>query len=141
MEIAEAKRELKVIKEIQADIDSVNNEIERLYTTITKMTTATDCQRIKSASDSRVEETLEKIDKYRSRLVPLVNEMVEYKDRCMRTIEKVQPNTLRTILIYYYFQNNTLEKTAEMLGHSYQWTYALFTSALEKYCAVHDRNR
>lgn len=138
MTIQQAKMELKEIKVLQADIDVVNEEIEMLYGTITRMTSSLDKLGVQSSSQNRLEETLIKIDKYRTRLQKLVGEMISHKEKCLAIVEKIEPKTLRTILMYYYFQNHTLEQTAEYLNHSYQWTYDLFTSALEKYCELHD---
>jgi hypothetical protein len=65
-----------------------------------------------------------------------VIEDLEYKNKCLDKVEKIEPRSLQKILIYYYFQNYTLEKTAEMIGKSVRWTYEMYLTALDKYSEV-----
>ena len=78
------------------------------------------------------------IEEYRGRLSSLLIEHVKYKNRCLEKVRKIEPVNLQKVLIYYYFNDFTLEKTAEVLDRSYQGTYKMFTTALKKYCEISD---
>lgn len=132
----EAKNELRPIKEISKDIESVELEIERLMAVAMKMTPNYDPNLGSPSYHNKIEEALIKVEEYRSRLQHLVLKSLDYKNRCLNKISQVEPTTLRTILILYYFQDLTLEKTAEKLDRSYQWTYELYCSALDEYAKL-----
>ena len=132
----EAKNELKPIKEISKDIESVELEIERLMAVAMKMTPNYDPNLGSPSYHNKIEEALIKVEEYRSRLQHLLVKSLDYKNRCLNKVSQVEPTTLRTILILYYFQDLTLEKTAEKLDRSYQWTYELYCSALDEYAKL-----
>ena len=132
----EAKNELKPIKEISKDIESVELEIERLMAVAMKMTQNYDPNLGSPSYHNKIEEALIKVEEYRSRLQHLLVKSLDYKNRCLNKVSQVEPTTLRTILILYYFQDLTLEKTAEKLDRSYQWTYELYCSALDEYAKL-----
>lgn len=132
----QAKKELRVVKDMEKDIRAVELEIERLMAIATKMTPNYDSDHIQGGNSSRVEDALIQVEKYRQRLAHLLLESVDYKNRCLNKVQEIKPKSLQSVLIYYYFQNNTLEKTAELLGKSYQWTYTIFTSALDEYAKI-----
>jgi hypothetical protein len=131
----EAKRELRPLKEMQKDIQAVEDEINRLMTVATKMTTNLDALP-SGTPQNKIEEALIKIEEYRGRLTNLLLKSLEYRTRCLAKVELIHPASLRKILIYYYFQNFTLEKTAEELDRSYQWTHTMLQTALDKYSEV-----
>lgn len=132
----EAKRELKPIKRMESRIRSIEQEIESLMTIATKMTPNYDGNRVQGTPKNKIEEATIKIEEYRSRLARYLLESLDYKNRCLNKVEQMETGTLRTILILYYFQDKTLEKTAEELGKSYQWTYELFKDALDEYAKI-----
>lgn len=132
----EAKRELKPIKEMESEIRSVEEEIERLMALATKMTPTYNPDKVSGTPRNRLEEATIKLDEYRSRLSKMIQNSLEHKNRCLNKVGKIEQTTLRAILIYYYFQDNTLEQTAEKLKKSYQWTYELYTTALDEYCKI-----
>ena len=132
----EAKSELRPLKEYAKDIKSVEDEIERLMAVATKMTPNYDITPVSGTPKNKIEEALVKVEEYRGRLSKLLLKTLEHKDRCMRKVEQIEPRSLQKILIYYYFQDYTLEKTAEMIDRSYQWTYEMFLTALDKYCEI-----
>lgn len=132
----EAKRELKPIKDQENEIRSFEEEIERLMALATRMTPSYDPNKVSGSPSNRLEEAIVKIEEYRSRLSKMILANLDYKNRCLNKVQKIEPTTLRTILIYYYFQDNTLEQTAEKLDKSYQWTYELFKSALDEYAKL-----
>ena len=131
----EAKRELRPIKEMESDIRAVELEIERLMTVATKMTP--NYNPIGSGgSGNRVEEAIIKVDEYRSRLTNLIMESLVKKNECLNKVSKIEPASLRKILILYYFHNLTLEKVAELIGKSPRWTYEMYLTALDEYCKI-----
>lgn len=132
----EAKRELKPIKEMELRIRSIEEEIERLMAVATKMTPSYDGNKIQGTPKNRIEEATIKIEEYRAKLSKVLLKSLDHKNKCLNKVEKIETGTLRTILILYYFQNKTLEKTAEEIGRSYQWTYELYQSALDEYAKI-----
>jgi hypothetical protein len=131
----EAKRELRPIKEMESDIRAVELEIERLMTVATKMTP--NYNPIGSASgNNKLEEAVIKIDEYKSRLTNLIMESLVRKNECLNKVAKIEPASLRKILLLYYFHNLTLEKTAEIIGKSPRWTYEMYLTALDEYCKI-----
>lgn len=129
----EAKRELKPIKEMESRIRSIEEEIERLMAAATRMTPNYEGDRVSGTPKNKIEEATIRIEEYRSKLSKMLLKSLDYKNRCLNKVEKIETGTLRTILIYYYFQNKTLEETAEEMDRSYRWTYEMYTSALDEY--------
>ena len=134
----EAKKELRPIKEMESDIRSVELEIERLMTVATKMTPNYEGP-VQGSGGNRTEDAIIKIEEYRGRLSNLINESLDYKARILNKVEQIYPRTLRSVLMFYYFSNNTMERTAELLQHSYQWTYSMYQSALDEYCKISEK--
>lgn len=132
----DAKRELQPLKSIDRDIKAVEQEIERLMTVATKMTTNYDPINVSGTPRNKLEDVIIKMDEYKSNLSKYLLNYLDRKNECLNKVQKIEIGTLRTILIYYYFQNKTLEQTAELINKSYQWTYELFQDALEEYCKI-----
>ena len=132
----EAKRELRPIKDMEKDIRSVELEIERLMALATKMTTNYDGINIQSTPRNKIEETMIKVEDYRARLSSMLLKHLEYKNKCLNKVSKIEPASLRKILIYYYFQDRTIEQTAEIIDKSPRWTHTMFDAALDEYCKI-----
>lgn len=132
----DAKRELRPIKEMESRIRSIEEEIERLMAVATKMTPNYDANKVTGTPKNKIEEATIKIEEYRSKLSKLLLNSLDYKNRCLNKVEKIETGTLRTILILYYFQNKTLEQAAEEMEKSYRWTYDIYTSALDAYAEI-----
>ena len=131
----EAQKELRPINEMESDIRAVELEIERLMTVATKMTPNYDP--IGSGSqNNKLEEAVIKINDYKTRLTNLIMESLVHKNECLNKVQKIEPASLRKILILYYFHNMTLEKTAELIGKSPRWTYTMFVTALDEYAKI-----
>ena len=133
---SEAKHELKPIKDMEKDIRSVELEIERLMAVATKMTTNYDGINVQGSPKNKLEEAMIKIEQYRSKLSVMMLKHLDYKNHCLNKVEQIQPKSLQKILIYYYFQDKTLEQTAEIIDRSYQWTYTMYQTALDKYSEI-----
>lgn len=118
------------------DIQSYEDEIERLMAVATKMTTSYSPMNVSSTPENKMENAIIKLEDYKSRLSDKILENLELKNRCLDKVEKIEPKSLQKILIYYYFQNYTLEKTAELIGKSVRWTYDMYLTALDKYSEV-----
>ena len=132
----EAKSELRPIKDMEKDIHSIELEIERLMTIATKMTTNYDGVNVQGSPRNKIEETMVKVETYRSRLSKTLLDYMDYKNRCMNKVSKIEPASLRKILIYYYFQDKTIEQTAEIIDKSTRWTHTMFDMALDEYCKI-----
>ena len=132
----EAKKELRPIKDMERDIRSVEDEIERLMAVATKMTTNYDGINVQGTPTNKMEEAVIKVEKYRAKLSSLILKHLDYKNKCLDKVEQIQPKSLQKILIYYYFQDCTLEETAEKIERSYQWTYEMYKTALEEYAKI-----
>ena len=132
----EAKNELRPIKEINADIRTMELEIERLMTVATKMTPNYDPNLGSSSYHNKIEEALIKIDKYRGRLSHLMLESLDYRNKCLNKIEKIEPKSLQKFLVLYYYQDKTLEQVSEIVDRSPRWTYERFCSALDAYAKI-----
>ena len=132
----EAKRELAPLKDMEKDIRSVEDEIERLMAVATKMTTTYDPINVTGSPKNKLEEAIVKLEDYKDRLSKLVLENLAYKNRCLDKVYQIEPKSLQKILLYYYFQNYTLEKTAELIGKSERWTYEMYLTALDKYSEI-----
>ena len=136
MTIREAKKELRPIKDMEKDIRSVEEEIERLMAVATKMTTNYDGINVQGTPMNKLEEAVVKVEQYRSKLSKMMLKHLDYKNQCLNKVEKIQPKSLQKILIYYYFQDCTLEQTAEKIDRSYQWTYTMYLTALKEYAKI-----
>ena len=132
----EAKKELRPLKSLDSDIRAVELEIERLMTVATKMTTNYDPVNVSGTPRNKLEDVIIKMDEYKANLNKYLLNYLDRKNECLNKVQKIETGTLRTILIYYYFQNKTLEQTAEAINKSYQWTYELFQDALDAYCEI-----
>lgn len=136
MTLKEAKRELRPLKDMAKDMQSVEDEIDRLWAVATKMSSSIDPVVVSVTPNNRMEEAVVKLEEYKGRLSKLLIDSLEYKNRCLNKVEQIQPRSLQKILLYYYFQDYTLEKTAELLDRSVRWTYEMYKTALEKYSEI-----
>lgn len=132
----EAKRELRPIKDMDSDIRSIEMEIERLMAVATKMTANYDPMNVSSTPNNKMEEAILKIEEYRSRLSKMLLKSLDYRNACLNKIEQIEPASLQKILVLYYFQDKTIEQTAEAINHSVRWTYDMYTTALDKYAEI-----
>lgn len=136
----QAKKELRPIKDLEADIRSVELEIERLMTVATKMTPAYDGTKISGSHANRIEDALIKVEEYRGRLANLLLDSVRHKAHCLEKVNKIDITTLRTILRLYYFEDCTIEQIAENIDKTPRWTYELYLSALDEYAKISEKN-
>lgn len=132
----QAKNELRPLKDMAKNIRSIEDEILRLETLATRMTPNYESSPVSGTPKNKMEEAVVKLETYRSRLSHAIIDTLDYRQRCRDKIDQIQPRTLQTILNYYYVQDNTMEQTAELIGKSYQWTYELYKTALEKYAEI-----
>lgn len=132
----DAKRELKPIKDMERDIRSVELEIERLMAVATKMTTNYGQVNVQGTPRNKIEEATIKIEEYRVRLSAMLLKHLDYKNHCLNKVSQINPKSLQKILIYYYFQDKTLEQTADLIGKSPRWTHTMFDEALDKYSEI-----
>ena len=132
----EAKQELRPLKDYAKDIRAVELEIERLMAVATKMTPNYDITPVSGTPKNKIEEAIEKVEEYRGRLSKLILRSLDRKSKCLQKVEQIEPQSLQKILFYYYFQDYTLEKTAEKIERSYQWTYEMYLTALDKYSEI-----
>ena len=100
------------------------------------MTTNYDPINISGTPRNKLEDVIIKMDEYKANLSKYLLSYLDHKNQCLNKVQKIETGTLRSILIYYYFQNYTLEQTAEAINKSYQWTYELFQDALDAYCEI-----
>ena len=131
----EAKEELHKIKYMDLRIKSVELDIERIEAVAMKMTPSYDG--ISTATHrNKIEEALIKKEEYKSRLAKYVLKQLEFKDRCLTKIEKMQPESLQQFLLFYYFDGLTMERISEIIGKTPRWTYELFCTALDEYAKI-----
>ena len=131
----EAKKELRPIKDMDSNIRSIELELERLMAVATKMTTNYDPINVSSTPNNKLEEAVMKMEEYRGRLSKMVIKSLDYRNKCLNKIEKIDP-ALGKVLILYYFQNKTLEQTAEVLEKSPRYTYTKYLNALDEYAKI-----
>lgn len=132
----EAKQELRPLKDYAKDIRAVELEIERLMAVATKMTPNYDITPVSGTPKNKIEEAIEKVEEYRGRLSKLILRSLDRKSKCLQKVEQIEPQSLQKILLYYYFQDYTLEKTAELIDRSERWTYEMYLTALDKYSEI-----
>ena len=133
---SEAKKELRPIKDLDSEIRSIELEIERLMAVATKMTANYDPMNVSSTPKNKLEEATIKIDEYRRRLSRMVLKSLDYRNKCMDKIEKMETPSLRKILLLYFFQDKTIEQTAETIDRSVRWTYEMYATALDEYAKI-----
>ena len=129
----EAKNELRPIRDMEAEIKSMMLEIERLDAIRTKMTPSYDADKVSGTKGNKIEEATIKILDYRERLAKKTTEKLEYMERCVGKIEKIEPSSLRKFLRFYYLDGLTIERISEIIDKTPRWTYELFCSALDEY--------
>lgn len=132
----EAKNELRPIRQMGSKIKSIELEIERLEAVATKMTPSYDPNKTNNAYHNKIEEAVIKKEEYRGRLAKWLLKQLDYKNRCLNKIEKIQPESLQQLLTLYYYQGLTIEQISEVMEHSPRWTYDMFCSALDKYAEL-----
>lgn len=132
----DAKNELRPIRQMGSKIKSIELEIERLEAVATKMTPSYDPNKGSGSYHNKIEEAVIKKDEYRTRLAKWLLKQLDYKNRCLNKIERIEGGTLQQILTLYYYQGLTLEQVSEVMEKSPRWTYELFCTALDEYAKV-----
>ena len=132
----EAKNELRPVKDMEKDIKTIEQEIERLTVIATRMTPSYDADKISTAQRNRIEEAVIRMVEYKDRLTGMMLKSLEYKNRCLNKIQRIEPQSLQKFLIYYYYQGRTIEEISEMIDKTPRWTYELFCAALDEYAKI-----
>ena len=132
----EAKNELRELKSLDSRIKSIELEIERLEAVATKMTPSYNANRPSNTPHNKIEEAVIKKEEYRQRLAKWMLRQLDFKNKCLNKIERIEPSSLRQFLILYFFNGKTMEQMAEIVGKTPRWTYELFCCALDEYAKV-----
>jgi len=121
---------------MEADIKTYELEIERLMAVATNMTPNYNGDRVSGTPLNKIEEAVIKIDAYKRRLLGVTIRSLDYKNKCLNKIQKIEPASLQKFLILYYFQGKTIEEISEIIDKTPRWTYELFCTALDEYAKI-----
>ncbi len=129
-----AKEYLQQLKEMDNLINTYAEEIIRAEQI--GMSTTAKLRDVPSRSGDNSDKVAETavctVDLENSMAIQIRN-LILIKKRANEILQKVLPLQFRTVLMKYYFQNKTLEQTADEMSISYQWACELHNRALREF--------
>ncbi len=130
----DAKEYLEQLKKIDDLIKSLEEEYDRLMTRATN--TAVKYRDVVAHSgecSSPQEQNGPELAEYSSKIKEMQKELNATKNKAMDIIKQIQPIEYQIILIKYYIQNKTIERTAEEMRTSYRWAAELKKRAVKEF--------
>ncbi len=87
----------------------------------------------KSQNYNRISDSAVAVVELEDEIAHQIVKLLLVKKKASMILDKVTPLRFQTVLLKYYFQNKTLEQTAEEMNVSYQWVCELHKKALKEY--------
>lgn len=128
-----AKEQLLQIRELEDYIKTMQDEIDVVWARLTSTTAPIKEMNVKTSKSDTMPETIEKVIKMRSAINEKIDYYVDLKNEAREIIDQIRPLNYQCVLIKYYFQNKTFEKTAVEMNMSYQWICELHNRALQEF--------
>ena len=122
------KEQLKELKEIDKDIDCLQQQLDLEKAKIATVDYTKD--RVQS---SNYEDVYDRIDDYNDRIVAKIDLLISKKQDLRKFVDSTLTGPHWQVINYYYFCNGyTWEKIAVDLNYSYQHVHYLHGRALQK---------
>lgn len=129
-----SKEYLHQLKSLNDLVSACQDEIDTLRALATRITSAPkEVSVMESHDKSKIEKIMPKLLELEADMNYYIDSLIDLKAEAQRYIMLVRPIKLQTVLIKYYMQNKTFEKTAVEMGKSYQWVCELHGRALQAF--------
>lgn len=135
------KEFLKNIKRADLIIQTMQEDIDFLWTKLTSTTAKPKEVNVMVTKEDLMPETIEKIINLRKEINEKIDEYVDMRTEAKRMVDQIEDYNLQAVLIKYYFQNKTLEQTSVEIDKSYQWTCELRDRALLEFEKIFSKNQ
>lgn len=134
-----AKEYLMQLKDIDNLIATESEELLHSEELALRTTQSCDSERVQTSGTSdKVGEAATSTVDLENVIIQNIQELISIKNNAIRIINLIPAFKLRTVLLKYYVQNKTLEKTAVEMDKSYQWAYELHKRALKEFDKIRD---
>lgn len=130
----EAEKFLEQMRKIDDLIKSLEEEYDKLITRATNIAVKyRDVVAHSGECSSPQEQNGQEMAEYSSKIKDMQKELNAYKNRAMDIIRQIQPIKYQVILIKYYIQNKTIERSAEEMQTSSRWAAELKKRAVKEF--------
>jgi DNA-directed RNA polymerase specialized sigma subunit len=134
----DAKQFLRQIRQLDQEINSKLEEVEKLRSLAEKMTSTLSHDNVsQSGCGDRVSEVVAKIVDLDREITRSVDRMIDLKDKAIRLINQLDEPNHRLVLILRYINGYTWEQIAVKMGYVFQWVHVLHGRALREFAKLH----
>ncbi|HBW13801.1 MAG TPA: hypothetical protein DEF30_08300 [Proteiniclasticum sp.] len=130
-----AKEELKQIHHLDCEIKFLLEQLEELYTSITRITPVLSDMPKSSGSNDKMSDGVSKMLELRKEINKRVDYLYDFKRNVIKTINRIENPAYRRILGIRYLKSkdNSFEDIALAIGYSYYRTVRMHGLALQEY--------
>lgn len=128
---------LKDCRSITHQIETLQEQIDQIYATLTSNTSKAKEINVQSSLPSDpMADSIIKMLEYQSTLEKYQAELCQKKTRCINIIMQMDIKE-QQLLTIRYIRGKSIEKTAEETDKSYYWTWQQLNKAEEHFCEIY----
>lgn len=135
----EALKLLKDIRQINHLIETLQEQIDRIYTTLTNATVKTKTIDVQtSLPTDPMADMLIKAIEFQDQLQKHQKDLIERKNTALTIIRQMDIDN-QQLLLLRYFKGYSVEDVGEKVGYSYRWTWEKIHQAEEKFISIYEK--
>ena len=136
----EALRLLKNIKHISEVIEHLQEDIDRIYASLTNVTIKPKEIDVQTSlpSDPMADKIAQAVE-YQSAIEEYQHELIELKTRALRTVKEMEIKDQQYIILKY-FNHKTIDQIGEIVGYAYRQTWENIHKAEQQFIAIYNKS-
>ena len=136
---SEGLKLLQEIKIINAQIDQLQEMIERVYTTLTNATVKSKEINVQTSlpADPMADKVIEVID-YQKTLEESQQQLINKRIIAINIIRQMATENQHLIMLKY-FRGYTIERISDEVGYTYRWTWEKIHTAEEEFISLYEK--
>ena len=130
---------LKNIRHINHLIETLQNQIDEIYTTLTNTTIKPKEINVQNSlpSDPMADRVIEVIE-YQKQLQEYQMELVRSKQMALDVVRQMNIEN-QQLLLLRYFKGYSVEEVGERVGYSYRWAWERIHQAEEEFIGIYEK--
>lgn len=105
-------------RKLGEEIEALKEQKEKAFFAACNITPAVDRERVQESTQNGTERKFTKYAEYSELIDNRIAELMEYREKMLNAINKVESPIYRTLLIERYINCKSWEETAEIIGYS-----------------------
>ena len=135
----EALKLLKDIRQINHLIETIQEQIDRIYTTLTNATVKPKIIDVQtSLPEDPMADMLIKAIEFQDQLQKHQKDLIERKNTALTIIRQMDIDN-QQLLLLRYFKGYSVEDVGEKVGYSYRWAWEKIHQAEEEFISIYEK--